>query len=227
MDARLSMRKEGIEMGVWKYVKKDREYWRIRTWLTLPDGRQRRARKSGIPTREAAEALEKKMQVEAFEGRWFDMERENTLTVGAAWKNYEPITKRDNRAWKDDKNRARFLVKHLGGMRVDSLTLRDIDQYRAKRQREPTPRGTAPAPATLNKEIGLLKRFVNYAIRCGDIRWNPISRVPMLKEDNVRQVFIGEQEFQKMLAAANVYFRPVLITAYETGMRRTEVLKLR
>ena len=50
--------------------------------------------------------------------------------------------------------------------------------------------------------------------------------VPMMKENNVRKGFIEYEEFMAFQDALPVYLKPVLIFAYLTGWRRSEILNM-
>ncbi len=214
-------------MGVSKYVARNKVRWRVDTYLTLPDGTMKRIRRKRIPTREQAEAYERKMLVAAYEGRFFDRAKEPTATVRQLWTEYEPITKRDNDSWRSDTGRAAHLVRLLGNQRASRLTRGDVEEYRTKRQAETTRRGGAPSPATLDREVELLKRLLNYAAACGKLSENPIARVKLLRVPNVRRVVLDEEAFQRLLGAAEPWLKPILLVAFDTGMRKSEVLNLR
>jgi integrase len=55
---------------------------------------------------------------------------------------------------------------------------------------------------------------------------NPMLGFKLLPEDNVRDRVLNEEEFQRLLFSAPNHLQPVLITAWETGMRRNEILGL-
>jgi hypothetical protein len=101
-------------LGVRKYTSKGRTWFKVDVWLTQPDGRLKRFRRSKVPTREQAEALQAKVKAASFEGRFFEMAHAPKLTVAEAWTLYEPVTRRDNDSWQSDVGRARSVVRHLG-----------------------------------------------------------------------------------------------------------------
>jgi len=214
-------------MGVSKYGPRGNVRWRVDTYVALPDGTNRRIRMKRIPTREQAEALEHKMLAEAFEGRFFDRAKEPTASVRQLWSEYEPITKRDNDSWQSDLGRAAHLVRLLGDRRASRLSRADVEEYRTKRQGETTRRGSTPAPGTLDREVELLKRLLNYAAACGRLPANPIAKVKLLRVPNVRRVVLDEEAFQRLHAKAEPWLRPILLVAFDTGMRKSEVLNLR
>lgn len=153
--------------------------------------------------------------------------RPDKLTVGEAWKRYEGVTNQENKSWRADVGRAVHLLRHIGTVNASRLSQLHVDEYRTTRAREKTRRKTAPSVATVNREIALLKRFLNRSVRRGELRNNPIAHVRLLAEDNVRQRAVTEAEFEAMVLGADEWFRPILNVAYNTGMRRSEVLGLR
>jgi integrase len=194
--------------------------------VTMRDGREKRVRKKKIPTKEMALLYESKVKTAAFEGRYF--ETGSNLTVEQVWKIYEPITRRDNDSWRDDVGRAKHLTRLLGKRKVEQLALTHVEQYRSRRMDEVSNRTKrVPAIGTINREVGLLKRMINYAVRRGDLRMNPIALVRALHESNIRQVVISERRFEVLLEKADPPLRPIILLAYDCGMRKMEILMLR
>lgn len=214
-------------MGVTKYQSRGKTYWRVDEWVSGRDGRPARFRKKLIPTREQAMALAAKVKAEAFEGAFFDRKHLSNFTVQDAWKAYEPKAMRDNDAYQTDKGRATHLLRHLGGKRVSKLGVVDVEEYRTRRLAEKTQRNTPPTAGTLDREVELLKRVLNYAVDRGDIALNPIARVKLLRKPNVRRTVIDEEAFQRLFEASEEALRPILLVAFDTGMREREVLDLR
>src|SRR5215472_9440345 len=122
-------------------------------------------------------------------------------TCSSIWKLYEPISKRDNDTWRTDQCRAMHLTRILGDRRVTSLGQEDVDFYRNERLKEKTKRKKPPTPGTLDREIELLKRGINYAVKCKKVPANPIANVGLLRKPNVRTHVITENQFQKICAA--------------------------
>ncbi len=214
-------------MGVTQYEKDGQTLFAIDVWLKLPNGTRQRVRQKKIPTEELAEMLIAKLQIDAFEGRYFDRQLEAKTTVADCWKAWEPITRRDNDSWQSDIDRARHLVEILGPRRAAKLTRKDIEEYRQKRFSETTRRGAPPAPGTIDREIALLKRCINYAVECGTLVRNPIASVSLLNEPNVREMTLRPTQLDRVLEAAPSAFAPVIEFDYETGLRKTEVRFLR
>jgi integrase len=136
------------------------------------------------------------------------------------------VSKLEKRSWRTDQGRAKHLIRHLGDRPAHLLTQKDVDLYRELRLEEKTKRGGPPAPATLNREFELLSRMLNYAVDCRELDANPLTRVKKLKEDNVRTIVIEEDQFQLLLEAAEPALKPILLVAYDTGIRLGNVLAL-
>ena len=214
-------------MGVKRY-KVGKHWWFMAYGYTRDTrGNQRRFKKKKIPTREMAESFYYKMKSAEFAEAYFNRNRTADLTVRQAWENVFPIIKRDKVAWQSDKGRAKHLLNFMGDRKVRTLTLKDIESYRTMRLDEKTKRGRSPSNTTLNHEVGLLKRMINYSIRCGDLDVNPVANVKKLKENNTRDVIVTDEEFDRLYECANADIRPILLVAYDTGMRLGEILKLK
>jgi hypothetical protein len=128
-------------LAVSKYKAKGRVYWEVDVWLRQ-DGKRVRFRRGKLGSREEAVSLEAQVlgqkSAPTHEGN-------NSFDFRAAWALYVPTGERDNRAWVTDKGRAKPLLRHLGHVQADSLTVDDVNAYRIRRGREKTRRGTHPA----------------------------------------------------------------------------------
>jgi len=98
---------------------------------------------------------------------------------------------------------------------------------RSVRSTEKTLRGGPPSPATLDREVELLKRVLNHAVRLGTLRHNPIAEARLLRKPNARRMVVDEEMFGRLFEASEEPLRPILLLAFDTGMRKREVLDLR
>lgn len=203
--------------------------WMIDACVKTPTGSER-VRVFGITSREQAEAKLAKIKIDAYEGRNFKIERSSTLTVKDLWEDYEPVAKRDNDSYQTDKGRAAHLLRHLGQSVAVDLNQGDVDRFRDARLAEPSPKTRKPpSPASLDREIELLKRFLNYAVASRRIPQNPIASVPLLRVPNTRQVVVAPQTFDECLSKISErsqWMKTPLVVAYDSGMRISEVLGL-
>lgn len=215
-------------MSVTKYTADGETWWLVKMWV-YEGGVRRFKRKGRIATKEQAVRLAKTWAAESLDGTWHDRAAEQRITVADAWKSYSESSERlDSHA--SDKSRSAHLLRHLGSRPAVALNQSDVDAYRAKRSKETTRRRAPPSSASLDREIELLKRVLGYAVRCGTLRSNPLAGVALLRDPNVREVVITEEQFQERLARLenqSLWMRPALLVAFDTGMRISEVLGLR
>ncbi len=147
-----------------------------------------------------------------------------------------------------------ILEKHLkpafpGALRA--ITQSDAESYIAHRLREVTPdkarvidgkeskrkrRRRGATPATVNRELTVLKHMLKRAVEWGYLAENRIARVKPLKEAPGRTRFLAPDEIGRLLEACeaeavsstlgSVYLKPFALLALNTGMRRNEILGL-
>jgi len=90
------------------------------------------------------------------------------------------------------------------------------------------------SPATINRELSLLKSILYAAEYDGIIPSNPIRgrRVKRLEENNSREKMIlamnlTDEDLRRLVDAAKPHLKPILMLALITGMRKTEILRMK
>lgn len=111
-----------------------------------------------------------------------------------------------------------------GGRRADQLTVADVEAYTRTRLAATEKR---PAPATVNRELAVLRAALRWAAKRGDIPPWAVPPVQLLREPPGRVRVLSKDEERKLLAASGPRLRLVLLIALNTGMRRGEILGLR
>ncbi len=106
----------------------------------------------------------------------------------------------------------------FGGRRMASITTADVRAYSGHRL------GEGAAPASINRELAVLKRAFRLAEQGGTVLSRP--HIAMLKEDNTRQGFFERDEFEDVRANLPEYLRGAVTLMYFAGWRRGEVLPL-
>ncbi|NIS68731.1 MAG: tyrosine-type recombinase/integrase [Proteobacteria bacterium] len=192
-------------------VRKLGKYYQIDYYV---GGKRVREVLKGVTTKKDAEEIER--------------ERLRTRTGPIQFKKFKDLaewflTHPDKQAKKTlDKDRERFnnhLLPYFGEAKPHDINSSMVDDYKVKRQRQ------FAANATINRELALLKSILRFALKKGKV-----SRVPpidLLSEDNIRQRFITEEEFEKVLSSLSIEIVPVVKIAYHTAMRLGEILELR
>jgi integrase len=100
-----------------------------------------------------------------------------------------------------------------------SIFTADIRSFIAKRQKAGASNGE------VNRELAVLKRMFNLAIQDGTLAVKPHG--PMLREDNVRQGFFEQAQYESVMKHLPADVAPVIQFAYITGWRvQSEVIPL-
>jgi len=95
-----------------------------------------------------------------------------------------------------------------------------------KRSAEPSYRGHATIPATVNREVACLRAIFSRAVKHGKAERNPAKWVDRLSENNERDRVLSPEEYTRLLAHCDDNLRPIVLIAYHTGMRRGEIFGL-
>lgn len=114
------------------------------------------------------------------------------------------------------------LAEKLGEDRpLKSIWVPDLKRYRVERLNE------GAAEGTVNRELATLSKVFRIMIELQLVDSNPVRLVPRLSaKSGERQVYLSLQDVQKIIDQCPAWFRPIILTAYYTGMRRGEILGL-
>ncbi len=112
--------------------------------------------------------------------------------------------------------------------KLKDITLGRVEAYQKNRLQEPSPRhvGFQVKPATVNRELSCLQSMFNRAVRHDRIEKNPISELKRLPENNVRMKILSQNEIENLLANCPSHLQPIVILAFYSGMRKSEILYL-
>jgi len=134
--------------------------------------------------------------------------------------------KAHKRSWARDVNSIYHIKRFFGDNPLNMITPARLEQYISWRKSSIGLKGKPAAPATINRELSCLKTAFNRAIRDEKASTNPVQRIKFLEEDNIRNRVLGQEEYEKLLELSPAHLKPVLVCAYETGMRLGEILGL-
>jgi integrase len=211
-------------MGVFK--KKGRYY----IDYYLPDGMRKREvvtipgkDPSTITQREAEKVLSIR-KAEIAQGKFNLAKTEKPVRFEKLVEAYLEWADENHKAPARDHIACKALLSYFKGKNVYSLNLWEMEKYKSERKNQ------GRKPETINKELGALRRMFNLAVEGAlsvKVGKNPVEGLKLMRVPKMKPRILKEWEFQKLYKAASDNFKPILLCAYMTGMRRSEIARLR
>jgi integrase len=126
------------------------------------------------------------------------------------------------RSAENDEARMRRLLATFGGRSIADITVHDVERLRGELSR-------VLSAASANRHLALLKVTFNRAMKAEPAKAerNPVRGVKLLKENNARVRVLTGPEEERLLTALPLHYRPLVVVALHTGMRRGELASLR
>jgi integrase len=142
-------------------------------------------------------------------------------TISEFGEKYLEYAKANKRSWMRDQQIIEHLNRFFGATVLCDIGPLSIERYKLQRIQ-------SVSPATVNREIALLKHLFNMAERWGLYRGrNPVRDVKFLAEDNLQFRFLSGAEEETLLGACSPYLEDLVLFAINTGLRLNEILNLR
>lgn len=212
-------------------------------WIEFYDDTGKRRRERVGPSKTAAEQRLRDVLKARTEERYIDKDLGARLSLGELCSWYEDLPEvRAKASYERDLDSIQNLKRILGDTtklreltagRIEGYQTRRLEEYRTvylRKKDHPVTRTVTSfktvRPATVNREVACLKTVISRAIKHGKLDSNPISGVKKLPENNVRERVLGNDGFEHLLDACPKHLRPIVLVAYYTGMRRSEILFL-
>jgi len=192
-------------------------------WMSFSyQGRQIR-RSTETTDKKLAQRILDKVKGEIAEGKWFEKLPGEDRTFKEMMDKYMEEHSIPNKVSHDrDKRSLLHLMPFFGDLLISEITPMRINEYKVTRRLE------GATPATINRELALMKHAYSIAIREWEwIQENPVKKVNMEKENNKRDRWLLPDEEKKLLEASPEWLKEIIIFALNTGMRLGEILSLR
>jgi len=163
-----------------------------------------------------------KVRGEIAEGKWFERlpgEDKDFEEMMEKYMKEHSIPKKAST--KRDKTSLLHLNPFFGKSLLTEITPSLINQYKVKRREE------GATPATVNRELALMKHAFSLAVR--EWEWakdNPVKKISMERENNKRDRWLMPEEEKKLLEVCPAWLQDIVLFALNTGMRLGEILSL-
>ena len=133
---------------------------------------------------------------------------------------YLAWSKLNHRAYQADLSRMSRLEAAYRGKTLGEITVKDVDTLKAELAAQ-------MSPASVNRHLALLKHLFTLAVQWGRATGNPVKSVRPFRENNARVRYLTPDEEARLLQVCPERYRPIVIVALHTGLRKGELLGLR
>jgi integrase len=198
-------------------------FQRGKTWYIDYYHRGRRKReKVGSSKGAAVQALSVR-EAEIAQGKFNLVSRRGAPTFEAVSEKYLELVSVHKRGHHVERYILRTLNAFFGKLRIVDIGAEDAEKYKTRRS-------WSVRPATVARELTLVRHVMTKAIEWGLIIDNPFRGVRNLSvPKRVERVLAPEEESRLVAACAKVrsrFLKPLIILAIYTGLRRSELLGL-
>jgi integrase len=171
---------------------------------------------TGCTNKKAAEKFEDVRKAEVAGGGFQKPEKLTLEEFGERYMDYAKATKR---SWLRDEQLMKHLNEAFGSIQLGAITVFPIEKYRARRRE-------AVSPATVNREVALLKHLFFKAEEWGMFRGrNPVKGMRQLDE-NVKLRVLSYDEEAKLASFCGPRLRELMTFSLNSGLRLGDMLSL-
>ena len=181
-------------------------------------------------TLEMAETNLRKEMTLIDEGRWLEKKHQPKERLDQFSERYltwcEAIGQKDCRS---KKQRMAVIVEKLGKETLlGKITRADIEKYQEERLATLSRYSKPLNPATVNRELAVLKHMFTKAVDWKVLDQSPAIAVKLYREKNRRIRYLSADECRALLdACSSLTLKQIIILAIYTGMRKSEILGLK
>ena len=195
-------------------------------WIEVRINGIRKRLPTGTENKKLAEVIHAKVMTDIQEGRWFENQ--------AKRKTLKEMIERYDKEYTDYKSyyqkaRDKSIFKNLYAFLGEDASLHEVETLIGGYEQHR--RAAGAKPATVIKELGLLRRVFNIARK--QWKWkmqNPISEIEMPKVSNERVRYLSESEYIALFEAldkvSEKWLKPCVTIAIDTGLRLSNVCNL-
>jgi len=174
----------------------------------------------GLVTKGQAEEALKVRMAEVVQGRYNLQKEIKSISFENLLDKYLEWAKVNHKSPNRDFEIAKPLLNFFGGKKLNEINTWLVEKYKSERKKD-------LKPATVNRELGVLKRMFNLAILWEMTSDNPVKGIKFLTVNNTIPRTLKEWEFSKLYELAPEHLKPILLCAYLAGLRKGELLNLK
>ena len=197
-------------------------FTRGQTWWMRFTYKGKQIRKSTeTDDKKLAVRIYQKVMGEVAEGKWFEKLPGEEKTFREMMEKFETEYFSKLRSFSACRSHSKGLVNFFGDYGVLEISPSLINDFKTKRRNE------GVKPATIHRQLDIMKRAFNLAIR--EWEWcdkNPVARVSLEKLNNKRDRWLTFQEEENLLQTCPIWLRELVLFGLNTGMRLGEILSL-
>jgi integrase len=123
-------------------------------------------------------------------------------------------------------------LKHFEGWKLSQISRKDLFKFRDTLKATPKQRGGEEVTdSNINRALAGLRRLFNFAISREYMEESPFPKTSksglFYPDKRGLRNFFTEEQMEKIVEASSEWLRPMILTAYYTGLREGELLGLR
>ncbi|QPJ65372.1 MAG: tyrosine-type recombinase/integrase [Candidatus Nitrohelix vancouverensis] len=195
-------------------------------WCKITQPGQKPFYQSLGTNRKMAKAIEAKIRCEIFEGKFFDKQQGEHLTLSHLLDIYQERHARFHKkpeSCQTDKYMGNVLIAYFGDRFLTEITPSLIEGYVEKRLAD------GRSPVTIHHELNLMRHAYSLAVKKWDLlKETPFVKVQLPTGDRKRVRYLKPEEETLLFDSLkeNDWLRSVVIVARETGLRLSNVCNL-
>jgi integrase len=198
-------------------------YQRGENWYVDFAFHGKRIREMIGPSRKGAEAVIAKRKTEIAEGKFLDIQKGPVpIKFHEFAKEYLAYSKTNKKSSTYTRELAimRSFDREFEGRDIHEITAWQIEGWKSKRKE-------GHKPATVNRELALLKHMFSMAVKWRRVKESPTKDVKGLKGEGRRVRYLMPEEVQTLISNCKDFLKPIITVAVHTGLRKGELLGLR
>lgn len=215
-------------------------------WMSFQQDRRHFQKSTKCQNKRDAETVERAYRTQLAKGEVGIEARPDAPTFSEAVEDYLTWARIEHRTKPNTirsyESTSKALLKFFVEKPLDHIDAADVEKFKEWRSKQTTlPRSdpkikkksktstwkpTILKPATINRELALLKILFNFFIRRDIILRNPVSRVKFFAEDNCQMRVVSIDEERRYLMAASQPLQDFATVMVDTGMRPGEVARI-